>query len=299
MKKLLRKLMVILVIFILGYLAYYPVFRIEEGNFALIEDRKDGINIGVLDSGFHFIPQGVLPDRISIIKFRKRKTEFFNLKIQIPLMVEMKSEFYSVKIPVSLLYQVNPAKLSVDFHGLRSDKMYFNRFLNKLLLGYFSKEFSQYLAPFYRGSTLKDNVEKEALDVYNIMREHCQRFGIEIIELRIIGDVQIPDMNTYLDGIRFYKEIMTLEKNSKKELIIMESKLQRDKLHNAQLYQKLNEISKLIKKNPDLLKYIYINKMADKVKVIVAPEKSGMPFGLDFRNKERDTKNKDEIDNLR
>jgi len=63
-------------------------------------------------------------------------------------------------------------------------------------------------------------------------------------------------------------------------------------------------ISNLIKSNPDILKYIYIDRLAGNVKLILSSDKSGMPFGMSLNedlDKTGKSKNaaKEEINNLR
>ena len=79
----------------------------------------------------------------------------------------------------------------------------------------------------------------------------------------------------------------------------LRNSLEKDKIASEAYYEKLSRIGNMIKDNPEILKYIYIDKLAGNIKVIISSEKNAMPviFGQDQDVKDSDLKK--EIDNLR
>ncbi len=299
MKRLGKILVFLILIFIAGYLYINCVIKVEEGVFILVQDKETGDIKKILNSGYSFILDGVIPERVSFIKISKKNTQFMDLKIPIPLLENLKSDLYSVKIPITVNYEIMPDKLAFDINSLKGGEEYIATLLEKLLRGYFNKEFAPYFSPSYRRGALVKDIEKLTGRVENALRTYCLKLGITIREFVIVGNINLPDLRTFYDGLRYFRELIDVEKNNKKELIILQSKLKKARISNKQFYEKLEEMSKIIKENPDILKYIYIEKMGDKVKVIISPENSGMPFGFNFNSSDRKPDKRGEIDNLR
>ena len=109
----------------------------------------------------------------------------------------------------------------------------------------------------------------------------------------------VPDAEMYREGLLLASDLRKIENDNKKELIVLENILRKEDQKHKKYLENLWEIAKLVKNNPDLLKYLYIKGFSDKVKVILAPEKSGMPFGLDLEVRDGAASKKGEIDNLR
>ena len=299
MKRIGKILVFIILIFFAGYLFIHCVIKVDKGTFVLIQDNETGTVNKILDSGYSFILDGVIPDKITIIKISKKNAQMMDLRIPIPLLEDLKSDFYAIKIPVTINYEIVPEKLAFDLNRIKTGEKFFSSLLERLIRGYFNKEFAPYFKPSYRRGALEKDIEKIANRVEITFRTYCMKIGIRVKDLAIVGNIGLPDLKTFYDGVRYLRELIDVEKNNKKELIILNNKLQKDRISSSRLYEKLEEISKIIKENPDILKYIYIDKMADKVKVIISPDNSGMPFGLDLDSSDKKSDRSGEIDNLR
>jgi hypothetical protein len=298
MKRLRKILFIIILLTVAGYLYVNCFFIIEEGEFGLVRSEQTGDIIRVLDSGYQIIPEGIFPGEISLMTFRKRESRLFDLSIPIPSLEMTRSNFYAITIPVSIQYAISPERITLVTEEWGDNRHYIPHLLERFMTGYFVREFTPYFSPVYRRLELERDMDRIIQSVSESLIAQGRAIGIEITAFRLSGAVRLPDAGTFSDGLQYLRELMEVEKNNKKELIILRSKLERDEIYNKQFYKKLEEISKLIKGNPDLLKYMYIEKMADKVKVIITPEQSGMPFGLDFGSAEKEKRTGD-IDNLR
>jgi len=81
-----------------------------------------------------------------------------------------------------------------------------------------------------------------------------------------------------------------------KEKVAVIGHLSREKLENESRQNYYSSIAKLIKSDPDLLKFIYIDKIAGNVKVVISSDKDLVP---DIFTGKTETVKSKEIDNLR
>ncbi len=298
-------LFICLLLFVGGcYIFACCVISIENGQFCVFEDKSTG-EMQVLRPGYNFIWQGVIPGRVSLSNISKKNIDFFDLRIKIKSMEELSDDSYSVKLRFNISYEIDEKIISDVFRSqISDDKKVFFKAIMKFLNGNFTEELSPYLYPKYRRrDILKD---KDRIINYSLesVKKQCLGIGIKILSYEIVGSMDLPASEVYFEGVRYCTELREKEKNNKKELIKFYTKLQKEKNLNKIYFEKLEEISNLIKKNPDILRYIYIDKMADNVRVIIAPDKSGIPLWLDKpdKNEEKDflkSTMEGDIDNLR
>jgi hypothetical protein len=123
--------------------------------------------------------------------------------------------------------------------------------------------------------------------------------GIRVLGQDLIGSVSVPNAEIFREGTSLAGEIRKIENDSQKELLVLENKLQKDDFNNKKYLENLKEIAKLVKNNPDLLKYLYIKGFSKNVRAIITSERSGMPFGLDFEGKGSSPAKSGDVDNLR
>jgi hypothetical protein len=224
----------------------------------------------------------------------------FSLSIKTRLLEDLDDDIYSINISVNIVYNIDE-KTAVNFYSTRLNDSgnIFNDLMEKFLKGDFESELAPYMSPRYR----RDDILKEKDQIFerivNRLKTQCRPAGIDISGYEIIGGIVLPESDIFNEGLNYCRELRENEKNNKKELIILNGQLEREKLFNKVYFNKLSDVSKLISANPGLLKYIYIDKMADNVKVIIAPEKSGLTFGLDGNDNQKFEKKSAEIDNLK
>jgi len=113
-------------------------------------------------------------------------------------------------------------------------------------------------------------------------------------------------------GISLRNDLMELRKKHLIERENLNNALNLKSVETGKYYEHLQKISDIIATNPDILKYIYIEKLAPNVKIIAPINSNGYAFGLDnIDESEKDvkkleksdkpeSKDKDgEVDNLR
>ncbi len=271
---------------------------IAPGRFGVAHDRDTG-SFRFLPSGFNFLWQGVVPQRISVRDYGARNSEIITAKVPVPPLGELKSDYYSISFPVSVIYEIDARRLAVNAGSVWSSAASVTAAVSRAFETSLERELSRWISPLYGRYALLNNRDRILHNAAEGASRYCAGVGITIIAVELAGAVIAPDERTIAEGMAFYSEMRMIERNNKKELLFLGTTLEKDRQLRKDYFEKLNEMSKIIKANPDMLKYIYIDKMAGNVKVIIAPEKSGMPFGFDYVAPEKPAQRKGEIDNLR
>jgi hypothetical protein len=113
--------------------------------------------------------------------------------------------------------------------------------------------------------------------------------------------LQYPDRDTFFAAVKHRNEIFQLERDNEIEMKQFNKELEKKQMVDARYKRKLEGISALIKNNPLILKYIYIDKMADNIKMILPINASGYPLDLNDVGKKysEQSDSSKEIDNLR
>jgi hypothetical protein len=90
-----------------------------------------------------------------------------------------------------------------------------------------------------------------------------------------------------------------LDFSNRKQEILLSKKLIKERYENELYYEKLLKVSSMIKDNPEILKFIYIDKLGDDIKVIISSDKIGLPamFSDTINNAKPGVKG--DVDNLR
>lgn len=298
MKGLWTKILVIACIAGAVYCWLNCVVIVGDGEFAVFEDREHS-EFGLLDSGLSFLWQGVVPERLRVVVHRRRLAETMELKLAIPPLGELKSDYYRIGVPVKIVADIDPRRLSIEPKRIAADRKAVGEELKSALEAAFQRELSPYLAPLYNPNAIAAN--QAAISRAAIARgmEWGRSAGIDLRSIETAGGFQLPDQRTYNDGMKYYRDLQELERGNKKKLIELVAEIEKEKRLRAVYLEKLSEISRLIRANPALLKYIYIDRLAGNVRVIIAPERSGMPLGLDFDDTVERAAKKGNIDNLR
>jgi len=90
-----------------------------------------------------------------------------------------------------------------------------------------------------------------------------------------------------------------LDFSNKKQEILLSKKLIKDKHENELYFEKLLRVSSILKDNPEILKFIYIDKMGDDIKVIISSDKTGLPAMFNESSDGTKPGVKGDVDNLR
>lgn len=299
MKQLVKTILIVLIISAAGYFIYSSVVIINEGNIGIAEDTGDKVVIQVLKPGVNVIWRSIIPGRVDVLRLPVKGSSFFDVTIDIPPLGLLDSKYYSINVPIDFNYRLQPERLSFDPGELKDGKQFIVRTVEKVAAGEINKEFSRYLSPSYQRLQLLRQQDDLVVSAFTNIKNKCDALGIMITELNISGNISFPDNTAYYEGVRYYNELRQMERNNRKELLQLKSDLKKKDLSRDKYIDRLKRISKLVKDNPDLLKYIYIDKLGGNVKVILSSEKTGVPFGLSLEDIKDEQKASGDIDNLR
>lgn len=278
-----------------AYLLANCIKRVPEGHFTIFKDKTTG-DTKLLSPGIHFLIQGLYPDRIILRSFKNINNNIFNLKIEIPPF-GLNNESLCIRMTCNVSYAVDN-NIQIPDIQLENNN-FFNDTIEGIIKANIKTELLPYITPYYKPESITNDKDKITEKALSRSKQQCKDMGLDIRKFELIGQMELPLKELYYNELKFLNELRDIEKNNKKELLILESKLLNEQKHNESYYNKLQEISKLIKENPDLLKYIYIEKLADNVKVILTSDKSGFPLGLTSDKIIERNINNNKIDNLK
>jgi len=287
---------IIIAAFVIAALIYIfvrAVVFVGSGVLAFVTDAE-GQMLGYLHKGVNIVPQGII-SKVKINYIPLNGSSDIDIVIPVPPLELIKSDHYSIKIPVAVNYTLDSERLSLAVQKLYADSQYMPLQLQKRLFAIITEKLKKYLLPYYQYNLLQANLQKELVLAIAHVKESCAKDGILINEV-ITGTIYIPDYAVYIEGRKFLNELLQQEKANTLRLNALQQKLKENEINNAQYLEYLEKMSKIISKNKDILKYIYIDKLADNVKVIVTSDKN-VPF--DLANEIESESSKKDFDNFK
>ncbi len=299
MKKLIKVIFIIILFGAAGYFAYNCVYYINDSTIGIVEDTRDDVVLQMAEPGVNIIWKSIIPGRIKVHRVPIKDSSFADILVDIPPLGNLESSYYQIKVPIGFRYRLIPENISFDPAELKKGKKYINHTIKRLAAAEIDKEFSRYLAPVYNRGVLVQRYDELVETAIERIMKKSSSLGIELAEMGLSGNISFPERSIYYEGVRYYNDLRQLEKDNMKEMIRLQNNLKRQSLSRDKYVEKLKEISSLVKGNPELLKYIYIDKLGDNVKVILSSERGGVPFGLSLDEMEDDGKITGDIDNLR
>jgi len=292
-----NKFLILLILCGSGYIALFSVHRVSSDNeIGIVEDRTNKRVARTFSKPYNFIWEGAFPNWYSVYMIPCKKTANIIIRIPIPQLEDLKGDGYTMIIPLSVDYAIDGKKF-YDFEYLADGAKGLNELLAERIKGYLMKELKNYFYPVFRREALNAEMEAIIKKVYDKAALQCRDTGLELSKLDLRGTASIPDYNVFNEGQAYIALIRKNENENEIELKKLKYRLERDKIEYQEFYSRLNKISEIVKKNPDMLKYIYIEKMAEKGRIIPSAEDFG---NLKiFNDKDRPKLKKGDIDNLR
>jgi len=175
------------------------------------------------------------------------------------------SDGVSVGVEATLLYQINRDSL-IKFHrnvGMDYEEKVIQPVFRSAIKSVISKYTSDGLLSF--GRTGLD------LEIKGILRNKLEPIGINVLDV-LIRDIKFsPDYEKALEE----KKLAEQEALKMQQLIKKESlNVQRMLVEAKGKAEAISIVAKELKKNPEYVGYLYVDKLSDKIKVIITNEKS-------------------------
>jgi hypothetical protein len=295
MKRFLFRLFKLALVVGIVYAAYNCIKIIPHNKCAVVFNKGEETPVAYLNSGFNFVYQGVFPDAIVIVYFNRSDTVSVKITGVLPGLENSGDAASCVTLDVTAAYTIDPQRISITKSGLSPD--------------FVSSETARIGndALYYELSVLfreKYDVKKFETDwksygtLSGRIKSSLEKRGITVTDITFNGLIY-PGAETYGRSLKFAAELDAVKKSAVIRLTELEKRLELREYEEKFYLNELDQVSKKIKDNPDLLKYIYITKMAETGKL---PEKAPDPFFYDMNKpdiKALEKKERKEIDNLR
>jgi len=295
--KILFKLLVKLLVFsaiIFGL--YFSIYKSGNDEIILLKDKSDNV-IQVYISSYNFIWQGTMPWKYTVAKISVKQSAIINIQVKIPSLSSLNDDSYLIKLPVNISYQIDKTNLP-DISHLKSKLAVENYIIEKATL-ISQTVLMNYMEPVYDKNNIIRN-EKAIIEVMTSeLFKKIKSLGIIPDKIEFISPGFYPDNKLYAEGIVQNKEMRDLDFSNKKQEILLSKMLIKEKHENELYFEKLLRISAILKDNPEILKFIYIDKMGHDIKIIISSDKTGFPAMLSDSLDGMKPGVKGDVDNLR
>ncbi len=297
MKTLIKLLIKLAVFASIIYGLYFSLYKSGKEEIVVLKDIKNNKVIQVYTSSYNFIWQGVMPLHYAVVKMPVKNSALINIQITIPSLSSLNDESYIIKLPANISYQIDKNNLP-DVSYLSSKLDVENYIIEKSLI-ISQTILMKYLEPVYDKNVILKNEKAIVEALSSELSRKIVSLGIVLDKIEFISPGYYPDNKLYKEGLIQNKEMRDLDFSNKKQEILLSEKLIKEKHENELYYEKLLRISSLLKDNPEILKFIYIDKMGDDIKVIISSDKTGLPAMFNESSDGTKPGVKGDVDNLR
>lgn len=297
MKKFLLFFLSLIIIALSGYLYLFAVKTPGKDKVYVVEDLRNKKIVKVIAGKKHFIWQGAAPWWFSIYELSLKRSAEYNITVYPPMLEELKKSLYEIRFLYNVSYKIDPERY-IEHINSSSSSDDIDNIISSFLREISAKIVFKYYVPVYRAGSLSKDKDAIVEEVSTSLKAKYENLGIEMISMSLTGDVEYPNRAVYNEGKAYISELRKLDRENEKELRRVKSKLKQLKIEEEDKYEKYREMSKIIQENPDILKYIYIDKIGGNVKVIISSD-SGYPLNLERESGKSGRQTSDEIDNLR
>jgi len=296
MKDIIKLLLKTSVFLLIIYSFIFSFYRLDENEYGLVKDINNQVITG-FKNRYNFIWQGSLPWKYNIEKIELKNSSLINVVIQIPSLASLTDDIYFIRIPLNITYRIN--KDNLPDLSLLSSKNNMNQYISGIASGICSTMLADYIEPKYTRERLVSEQKRLNDDISAEINKKLISLGIIAEKIEFILPGYYPDTALYQEALLKNKEMRDLDFSSKKQEILMKKQLLKEKSEFEFYFEKLSKVSALIKDNPQILKYIYIDKMGDNIKVIISSDKTGFPAFLGESSDNNNPGIKGDVDNLR
>lgn len=278
-----------------GVAAWLGVVKIPSGNVMVI--KKGGMPVDFYTEGRRFVWQAAVPWLYSQERISLSGTETLSVEVPLPELANLNDKRYRIKVSMTAVYRIDPHTASVK---VLADTEARERIITKMTGDVISAEFAPLLEGAYNEYLLQQQKEELVTDSVEKIVARAARQGILIENLTRTAPVAIPSQQDYYQGTLYQAELYRMYQEQEKRMILLEGDMKRQDMEKDAYYAELGRISKLLKDNPNLIKYIFIDRLSDRVKVILPPDTFGITDTHGGDTTESDsTPRQGPVDNLR
>lgn len=279
------------------YGLYFSIYKSGSEEIVVLRDIKNNKAVQVYTAPYNFIRQGTMPWNYSVEKISIKNSALINIQIKIPSLSSLNDEIYLIKLPANINYRIDKSNMP-DLKYLNGRLDIENYIVEKASI-VSQTILMKYLEPVYDKNNILINEKAIVEALTSELVKKIASLGVVIDKIEFISPGYYPDNKLYNEGLAQNKEMRDLDFSNKKQEILLSKKLISEKQQNELYYEKLLRISSLLKENPEILKFIYIDKMGDDIKVIISSDKTGLPAMFSNSSDGAKPGVKGDVDNLR
>jgi len=298
MKVAIKLFIKILLLLLVIYGLFFSLYRAADGEIILLKDLSNNKNIHIFSSPVNFIWRGVMPWRYTASKMSVDNFTMINISIKMPSLSALDDDIYLIKLSADIEYQIDKTNLPNILYLLNS-KDNIEDYIAKKAAAVSLTVLTAYIEPVYNKNRILSDEKIIADTIKDELIKKTKGSGIIIHKVDFVLPGYYPDNKIYDRGVGLNEELAALNFKNKKDEIELNRQLIKDRKIYELYYEKLLQISSIIKNNPEILKFIYIDKIGKDIKVIISSDKTGVPamFGESLDKQKSDIKGN--IDNLR
>ena len=275
----------ILLIIAAGAVFYFGWIKIEPDFFGLAHSTISGtVNFPLESGNLYWLWQKLIPKTFYLYLIEKEPyTVDTGVAASLPKSESLK-DFgnFVLKMKVNVQYKIDfaAAKKLLE-NGLLTDfkefyKNEISSLANEMVSAFIIEGMTRYAysARLFDYKVLDDL--KDEL-VGNVM-EYSRLYSLKNVKVSITFS-EIPQIDVYVEALKRYSAYMESLYALKEEGILKESEYLKRQMDEDLEFERLRRYGELISQYPHLLKYFYIQKLSERVEVIVLPqdESTGFP----------------------
>ncbi len=298
MKKTFVTILIVIAILVACYVGLFSIHRAGPKDIGVVKDLRTGTVVETFRRPWNFVWHGIMPWWYQVYRIPVERHGEFEIIVPITNLKNLTNENYLIRIPIHAEYAIDKSTFTqINLLSRSGDTI--EGLVRNQITGSFTRELYDFFDPLYQRERVYREKDEIIIRVHESAKDLLKSYGLILESIRYTNVIILPDMATYAEGLRHSQELMRLD--NRNEIILRELKgeLERNRMENRRMYDKLTEISRIISKNPAVLKYIYIDKLSPNVKVILSSDRTGVPGFLEEKIDEDIQQNAGEIDNLR
>jgi len=276
---------------------YFSIYKSGKDDIIVLRDIKSDKVIQAYTAHYNFIWQGTLPWKYNVLKMPVRNSAIINIQVKIPSLAALNDDAYIIKLPANISYQIDKTNLP-DISYLKSKLDIENYIIEKAEI-ICTTVLMNYMEPVYDKNNIMKNEKVIAAAMTSELLKKIKSLGVNLDKIEFISPGSYPDNKLYAEGLIQNKEMRDLDFSNKKQEIILNKMLIKEKHENELYFEKLLRISTILKNNPEILKFIYIDKLGHDIKIIISSDKTGFPAMLNDSLDGIKPGAKGDVDNLR
>lgn len=269
---------------LLGAGAYFSLFRLAPGQIFVIIDKTGRVSEAPLGKNVYFYPGAIIPGQAEFLRIPLLEKNFeVNIEEKPPIIyLAGLPDEYKVRIQILGSFIPIPGKMKELYNFFNADL----KNLEQSLVGRLRHYMGRYIGKLFRNQKQMEKLGKFGLEVLEPelkkFKAEMLRAGLELKKIQFGIKTNISDFSKFLVNVYNTKDIKRLinqitldkyrlenEKNQKKAQVKLENDIK--DLKQKRYIKRLEEMARVIKRNPDAYKVMFLDKLDKNVKVMVLP----------------------------